>query len=99
MKTASEKSEFCARVLAAIETIVGCPGDSLDLKALADNLAALVESKEGVQCLPRGMWRGLIDKVDHMVRLPSLAQDDARKMRREILCYENERAGDDPSFL
>ena len=99
MKSAAEKSEFCSRVLAAVELIIACTGDSLDLKGLAANLAALVESKDGVRCLPRGMWREFIERVDHMVRLPTLAPDDARKMRREILRYENERAGDEPSFL
>ena len=99
MKSAAEKSEFCSRVLAAVEAVSACTGDSLDLKGLAANLASLIESKDGVQCLPRGMWRRFIELIDHMVGLPTLAPDDARKMRREILCYENERDGDEPSFL
>ena len=99
MRSVSEKSEFCRRVLEAVEAISACTGDSLDLKGLADNLAGLIESKDGVQCLPRGMWRVFIERIDHMVRLPTLAPDDARKMRREILCYENERLDDMPSFL
>ena len=100
MKTLAEKSEFCARVLDAVELIVACRGDSLDLKALAGNLAALVESKEGVQCLPRGMWWEFVERLDHMVLLPARAQDDARKLRRLIMRYENERGdADEPSFL
>ena len=99
MRSVSEKSEFCRRVLEAVEAISACTGDSLDIKALTDNLSNLVESKNGVQCLPRGMWRVLVERLDHMLALPPLAADDARKLRREILLYENERFDDMPSFL
>ena len=99
MRSVSEKSEFCRRVLDSVEAIIACSGDSLDIKALADNLSGLVESENGVQCLPRGLWRMLVERLDYMLALPPLAADDARKLRREILLYENERLDDMPSFL
>ena len=99
MKSAAEKSEFCSRVLAAVEAIVACKGDSLDLKGLTANLAALVESKDGVQCLPRGMWREFAETLDYMLAAQDAAPAGAKALKRMILCYENERADDMPSFL